>query len=637
MTHLHWLPIDDEWRARLAKLRQNKSASPKDIWQEAVALANLHMDFVRTNALDQTVRAIFNDTSPTSFGIASVRLALLGSCTMAHLHGAIRVAGIRRSMWITIYENDYGQYYQELADAKCALHAFNPTVLLLAQDAHHLAEGFSNNLDTQQSETIIEERSTQIAECWRLGRQAFNCQIIQQTALPVHPDVLGLNEQRMPGSRSQLIYRLNYKLRAMAEEYGVDLLTIDTRAAKDGIYNWHDVNLWYRAKQEISPTAAPLYGDLVGRLIAAKLGRSFKCLVLDLDNTLWGGVIGDDGMNGITIGQGSPLGEAYVAFQQFALELSHRGVILAVCSKNDEAIAAEPFERHPEMVLKRSDIASFKANWIDKAANIRNIAAELNIGLDSLVFVDDNPAERALIRQELPMVAVPEVTDDPSSFVQALSDAGYFESTLITDEDRLRSAQYQGNCQREALRTAATDMMAYLRGLKMKLVWRHFDDIGLQRIVQLINKTNQFNLTTRRYTQEDVISIMKEKYAFGLQLRLVDRFGDNGIIAICIGKMSNEEDLLIDTWLMSCRVLGRQLEPVTLNLIAMQARRLGAKRLIGDYIPKEKNAMVSNHYVTLGFSVVERHSNGGSRAILDLADFQAQETFITVAQGGVDD
>jgi FkbH-like protein len=633
MTKLHWLPSDDNWRARFTRMRQETTASHKDIWHEAVALANQQMDFVRTNALDQAVQTLFQDTPPNALGIASIRLAMLGSCTMAHLHGAIRVAGMRRNILINIYENTYGQYYQELADTGSALHAFNPTVLLLAQDAHHLAEGVSANLDTQETEAIIEERIAHIAECWRMGRKAFNCHIIHQTALPVHPNVVGLNEHRMPGSRAQLIYRLNYRLRPLAEEFGIDLLTLDECAARDGIFNWHNIGLWHRAKQEISPAAAPLYGDLIGRLIAAKQGRSFKCLVLDLDNTLWGGVVGDDGLNGIVIGQGSALGEAYVSFQQFALELSHRGVILAVCSKNDEVTAMEPFEKHPEMVLRRGDIASFKANWIDKATNIKDIARDLNIGLDSLVFVDDNPVERAWIRQELPMVAVPEVTDDPSSFVQALADASYFESTLITDEDRVRSAQYQSNRQREALRSSATDMPAYLRGLQMKLVWRHFDPIGLQRIVQLINKTNQFNLTTRRYTQQDIISIMQEDSAFGLQLRLIDRFGDNGIIAICIGRIVNEDDLLIDTWLMSCRVLGRQLETVTLDLIAMQANRLGAKRLIGDYIPTEKNGMVMNHYVELGFKIAETNENNCFRAILDLRDFVPSESFITIVEG----
>ncbi len=521
---------------------------------------------------------------------------------------------MRRGMWINIYESAYGQFFQELINSESALHAFNPNVVLLAQDARYLAAGVSTNLDPRQCDALMEERSTQVMQCWRLAAHAFNCQIIQQTALPLYPDLLGSNEHRLSGSRSRFIYQLNYRLRTMADEFGIELLTLDTRAAKDGIRSWHDANLWHRAKQEISPAAAPLYGDLLVRLVAAKQGRSFKCLVLDLDNTLWGGVIGDDGLTGIVIGQGSPVGEAYVEFQRFARDLSRRGVILAVCSKNDEQTALSPFKEHPEMVLSQGDFASFRANWTDKATNIRNIASELNIGLDSLVFIDDNPAERAWIRQELPSVEVPEVTDDPMSFIEALSDGGYFEGVSVTEEDRLRAEQYQGNRQRDVLRLAATDMTSYLRGLKMELFWRRFDLVGLQRVVQLTNKTNQFNLTTRRYTQQDILSIMQAKDAFGLQLRLADRFGDNGIIAVCIGKMINDTDLLIDTWLMSCRVLGRQLEPVVLNLVAAEAKRLGAERLIGDYIPTEKNGMVINHYVKLGFDWW-RHAPTGPPAL----------------------
>jgi len=312
-------------------------------------------------------------------------------------------------------------------------------------------------------------------------------------------------------------------------------------------------------------------------------------------------VVGDDGLEGLVLGQGSALGEAYMAFQSYARELSRRGVILAVCSKNDEANALEPFDKHPDMVLKRTGIASFVANWSDKATNIRAIAQALNIGLDSLVFIDDNPFERSLVRQELPMVAVPEVSDDPTTYPRTIADAGYFEALAMTDEDRERTRQYQGNRARDALKAATTDLGAYLRGLEMELIWRPFDRVGLQRTVQLINKTNQFNLTTRRYTDEDVQALMQDPRAFGLQLRLLDRFGDNGIIAIVIGRMQDTTDplpgdLLIDTWLMSCRVLGRQVEPTTLNLIAAEAQRLGAKRLIGEYIPTKKNAMVKDHY-----------------------------------------
>jgi FkbH-like protein len=356
--------------------------------------------------------------------------------------------------------------------------------------------------------------------------------------------------------------------------------------------------------------------------------------VLDLDNTIWGGVIGDDGLGGIVLGQGSALGEGFVAVQEYAKELSRRGVILAVASKNDEANAAEPFEKHPEMVLRRSDIASFRADWNDKAGNLRAIAQELNIGIDALVLLDDNPFERALVREELPMVAVPEIPDDPALVPQILADAGYFEGVAITSEDRERTHQYQSNRARERLMAAATDLDGYLRALKMRMIWRPFDSAGLQRTVQLINKTNQFNLTTRRYSEEGVVAVMNDPRAFGLQLRLLDRFGDNGIIAIIIGRLSEPGgDLVIDTWLMSCRVLGRQVEPTTLNLIAQEAHRLGASRLIGEYLPTKKNGMVRDHYERLGFTVFERDAEGCSKAVFDLTDFRPADTFINSEAG----
>ena len=285
------------------------------------------------------------------------------------------------------------------------------------------------------------------------------------------------------------------------------------------------------------------------------------------------------------------------------------------------------------MVLKRGDIACFVANWNDKASNLRSIAQQLNIGIDSLVFVDDSPFERTLVRQELPMVAVPEVSDDPTFTAEILATAGYFEGTAVTDEDRVRGEHYQGTLQRDALRASATDLPSYLRGLQMQLRWRAFDKTGLSRTVQLINKTNQFNLTARRYTEQDVLAIMEDPRAFGLQLRLLDRFGDNGIIAVVIGKMQNDQDLLIDTWLMSCRVLGRQVEPATLNLIAEQAQRLGAKRMIGEYRPTKKNAMVKDHYTRLGFTALETDPSGSRFALLDLQHFAPADTFIDVQDG----
>jgi FkbH-like protein len=628
MTALHWLPPIPDWRPRLRAL----GSDPTIAWDEAVALANGRINFVLTNALDEATRRAF-PTRPEGLSTKPVRLAVLGSSTLTHLLPAIRVAGLRRGIWIDTYETDYGQYLQELSDPASELHAFKPTAVLLALDAYHLTAGVTAGMDEATATAALEQTKAHIRETWTLARDAFKCPILQQAALPVHLPILGLNEHRLPGSRARFVTRLNDALRTMAEADGTDILSVDDRATRDGLHAWHDPALWHRSKQEIAPTAGPLYGDLVGRWLAAKQGRSFKCLVLDLDNTVWGGTIGDDGMEGIAIGQGSALGEAYTAFQEYCRELTRRGIILAVCSKNDEANAVEPFEHHPEMVLRRGDIASFVANWSDKAGNIRAIAEALNIGLDSLVFIDDNPFERNLVRQELPMVAVPEVSDDPVGYPVALSDAGYFEGLSVTDEDRERTGQYQGNKARDALKASATDLPAYLRGLEMNLIARPFDRVGLQRIVQLINKSNQFNLTTSRYTDEDVLAVMADPDAFGLQLRLLDRFGDNGVIAIVIGRLLESRDLLIDTWLMSCRVLGRQVEPTTLNLIAEQARRLGAKRLVGEYIPTRKNAMVKDHYARLGFTVAAGNDGGGSRNVLDLATFAPAETFIHVTEG----
>jgi FkbH-like protein len=630
MTKLNWLPKADNWRPRLQAI----GADPATAWRSAVALANLDLDFVRTNQLDEVLRRALGDTVPTDLAAKPVRLAILSSCTTTQLLPSLRVAGLRRNMHVTVHEGDFGQYWQALADREAEIHAFRPTAVLFALDAHHLAAGVRSGAGADETEACFEEIGNRLRECWSLARERFGsgCQILQQVPLPVHAPLLGSNEHRLPGSKAAFIARLGTALRAMADDAHVDLVALDERVALDGLGCWHDPALWHRAKQEVSPVAAPFYGDLVLRLIAAQQGRSSKCLVLDLDNTLWGGVVGDDGLEGIVVGQGSALGEAYVAFQAYARDLAKRGIILAVSSKNDEANAAEPFDKHPEMVLRREDIACFAANWSDKAGNIRAIAAELNIGLDSLVFVDDNPFERNLVRGELPMVAVPEVGDDPTLFPRILADAGYFEALRVTEDDRQRAGQYQGNLLRQSLQAASADLPSYLRGLEMQLLWRPFDTVGLTRIVQLINKTNQFNLTTRRITEEEARAIMADERAFGLQLRLLDRFGDNGVVAIVIGRMAGD-DCVIDTWLMSCRVLGRQVESATLNLVAEQARRLGARRLIGDYLPTKKNGMVKEHYARLGFALERSDAEGASRSVLDLRSFTPHDVFIDVREG----
>jgi len=635
MVFPHLPKPPDDFRARLRALPQPRAA-PEQAWAALVALAGTDLSFLQTNALDAALTAAF-PTPPACLATRPVRLAVLGSATTTHLLGPIRVAALRRGIHLTAFEPDFAQYQQALEDPASALHAFGPTAVLFALDAHHLAApargagGMATDAAAQAA--ALAATLARLQALWDRARAAFRCPVLQQTVLPLHRPLLGSNEHRLASSPAAFVSRLNAALRPAADAAGVHLLAVDDRAARDGIAAWHAPAYWHLAKQEIAPAAAAAYGDLVARLLAALQGRGAKCLVLDLDNTLWGGVIGDDGMAGIVLGQGSAAGEAYAAFQHYARDLAARGVILAVCSKNEEANALEPFDHHPEMVLKRADIACFVANWQDKPANLRRIAAELNIGLDALVFLDDNPMERDLVRRELPMVAVPEVTDDPDSFAAALDAGGYFEALAVTEEDRERTAQYHGNRARESLRETATDLDSYLRGLEMALTWRRFDRVGLARVVQLINKSNQFNLTTRRYTEEDVLAVMADPRAFGLQLRLLDRFGDNGVIAIVIGRVDAQGDCEIDTWLMSCRVLGRQVEPTTLNLIAAQAAALGARRLVGLYVPTSKNAMVRDHYAKLGFTVTETAPDGASRAVLDLAGFVPVPTFIHVREG----
>ena len=615
MVELSWLPPIDGWSEAIKRPAALPSAA--EAWRELQRLANSRIDFMETAKLDRVAQKLFLQHGAPPAAVPPIRLALLGSSTLKHLVPGIRVAGLRRGLWVEVFEGEYGQYRHELMDSASALHAFRADVVLLALDSYHLAEGGA-------AEAAMET----MRSCWQMA-QATGATVLQQTAMPIFPRLLGNNEQRLADSPAATVERINSQLREAADAAGVHLLAVDTYASEDGTRVWHDPVLWHRAKQEVHPRVSHIYSELVGRLLGALRGRSAKCLVLDLDNTLWGGVIGDDGLEGILLGQGSAMGEAYVAFQRYAQRLSQRGIVLAVCSKNDAANALAPFEQHPEMVLRRKDIACMMANWKDKAANLRQIAAQLNLGLDALVFADDNPFERNLVRQELPEVLVPELPDDPSFYAQTLADAGYFEAVMVTEADRERSGQYQANAARETLRGSATDLAGYLRGLQMELVVRPFDQIGLARIVQLINKTNQFNLTTRRYLEPEVSAMMADPIVVTYQMRLLDRFGDNGVIALLIGRRLGRS-LEIDTWLMSCRVLGREVEEACLNVLAAGARALGAERIVGEYRPTAKNGMVREHYGKLGFTLEGSDADGNTRWSLELADWKPKPVMMRV-------
>ena len=623
LADLYWLPRDPLWSQRLAEAK----AGGRGAWPTFVALAKSALDLAQTERLRRVVAKIFQTEPPDGLAAPVVRLALLGSCTLNHLVPSIQVAAMRRNMWVEVFLGDYGQYRADLAHSE-ELRAFAPQSILLSLDARHLVA----SLMAAGAQHGVERALGSVTDVWDFAR-SLGAQIIQQDAIPVFPPLLGGNEHRLGWSPRTLVRRFNELLPAEADRAGVDVLSLARSIEHDGIAQWYDPGLWHRSKQEVHPGAAPVYGDLVARSLMARAGRSAKCMVLDLDNTLWGGVVGDDGLHGIVLGQGNPVGEAHLALQKYASDLSRRGIILAVCSKNDEHNALEPFDKLAEMILKRGDIACFVANWQDKPANLRHIAQTLNIGLDSLVFVDDNPFERNIVRRELPMVEIPELGEDPSYYVQTIADGGYFESVGVTADDEARGAQYQANAEREAVRASSTDLNAYLQSLDMKLWYRPIDKISLARVTQLINKSNQFNLTTRRYSEAEVEELIDNPAAISLQLRLVDSFGDNGMISVVICRPGDDGCAEIDTWLMSCRVLGRGVEAAALNLLVAQARTDGVRRLIGRYLPTAKNKMVADHYAKLGFTEVDRGDDGRSVWSLDLSEFEERPVMMETERG----
>lgn len=420
-----------------------------------------------------------------------------------------------------------------------------------------------------------------------------------------------------------MIDEFNRKLIGLGGSEGLVVLDVASLAESIGTALWFDQRQYDLYKAPFSLECVPIYCDWVARLIGALRGRSRKCLVLDLDNTVWGGVVGDDGMDGLRLGPGSAEGESFVAIQHMALALRSRGILLAVCSKNDDEVARQPFRAHPEMLIRESDIAVFQANWKDKANNIEAIAKTLSIGLDALVLLDDNPVEREAVRRALPDVRVPELPTDPSLFPSYILSAGYFESASFSQEDRQRVASYAGNAQRAEVLSRTLDLGDYLTALDMCLTVKPFDPIGRARISQLINKSNQYNLTSKRYSESDVAAFEAAAGVYTQQARLKDSFSDFGMIGVVIAKPLGTASAawLIDTWLMSCRVMGRRVEEGMLASLVRAARSQRVQKLIGQYIRSAKNGMVEDHYLRLGFQRVENSSLDGAVYELEIAGY----------------
>jgi FkbH-like protein len=622
---MHLLPSPADFAQRLRDARA--ATDPHDRIEQLSALAQFRLGFLETIQLDN---ALVRAAASGSASLPRVRLAILGSCTIDHLLPAIRVAGLRRRLLIEVYAGSFGQYRQELLEPPAALRDFRPDIVLLSLTAREAIARMPLGATLGEADDIVASMIAELRELWRHARDAFSPAIIQQTFLDVSEPVFGDFDRLVPGAPARVVAHLNEQLSDAAAQDGVLLLDVARASARDGIDAWFDVARWLQGKIEIAPQSAQRYGDMVARIIGAQRGSSRKCLVLDLDNTLWGGVIGDDGIEGIVLGEGSALGEAHLALQRYAKTLNERGVILAVCSKNDLAIAEAAFQGHPEMVLRRSDIAAFVANWNDKAENLKAIADQLNIGLDSLVFVDDNPAERARVRDALPMVAVPELPTDPALYVRCLAGGAYFDAIAFTADDRTRAEQYAKNAQRDSLRGAAQSVEEYLRALDMSVEFGAVTPLDLARVAQLINKTNQFNPTTARCTVEELTQLASSADNIALRFRLADRFGDNGLISAMILRPAQDDPRALEVvlWVMSCRVFGRQVEFEAMNIVVEAARQRGVRTIRGEYIPSAKNGVVAGLYESLGFARVDQPNpgEGVSRWALNVNDYVARRT-----------
>jgi FkbH-like protein len=539
----------------------------------------------------------------------SKRIAILGGSTTFDVRDIVDLFLLDAGIRAEFYECAYARYYETAVFGDAGLDAFRPDVVYVHTTSHNVSAFPELTDGPEAARERVASEVARLTQVWRGLRDRFACTILQNNFEPPACRRLGSLDGVDHRGKGWFVDAVNVALgeaaRSVPSVYVHDLHYL---ASWYGLSRWHDPSIWYSAKYALAYDAIPHLARSVVSLLLAASGLAKKCLVVDLDNTLWGGVIGDDGPEGIQLGQGSPVGEAHVALQEYVRDLGRRGVALAICSKNDPALAEEGFS-HPDSVLKLGDFAARKVNWEPKDANIQEIADELSLGTDSFVFLDDNPVERDLVAKGCPDVTVPDVGSDVARYVDALDQGGWFDAVAIADEDLARGGMYQSNAQRSTLEREAPNQDDFLRSLEMIAEIGPFKPLYFDRITQLINKTNQFNLTTRRHNLAEVEAFATDPKYVTLYARLRDRFGDNGLISVFVGEQRQAE-LHIDTWLMSCRVLKRGLEQAVFDAVVEDCKRRGISEIVGYYYPTKKNALVRDLLESLGFSMVSADETG---------------------------
>ncbi len=554
-------------------------------------------------------------------------IAILGGSTTSEIKNILELFLLKNGIQPNFYESEYNKYYEDALFGNAVLEKFNPDIVYIHTTNQNIIKYPESKDSEEDINTLLNNEIQRYKSIWS-SLAKYDCAIIQNNFDYTIDRSLGNLDCYDIHGKTYFINQLNSEFSKEAREIkNLYINDINYLSSYIGLQNWFDKSLWHQAKYAHSFDSIPELAFNISKIINAIFGKTKKCLVLDLDNTCWGGVIGDDGLDGIHIGTETAIAESYTKFQQYVKELKQRGITLAVCSKNDFKNAKEGFE-HPESVLMFDDFTSFKANWDPKHQNIIDIAKEINIGIDSLVFIDDNPVERDIVISQVPTVAVPNVGDDVIHFIDYIDRNGYFEPISLLVDDINRNKYYEDNKKRAQEQSTFKSYDEFLVSLEMSADIKSFSSIYLDRITQLTNKTNQFNLTTKRYTTGEIENVASNDDYIKIYGKLTDKYGDNGLIAIAIGSIK-EKQCHIDLWLMSCRVLKRDMEFAMLDELVRQCKEKNVSEIIGYYYKSAKNSMVSDLYEKFGF-ILSKTNNEDTIWKLDISNYENKNKFIGV-------
>jgi FkbH-like protein len=554
-------------------------------------------------------------------GFKNIKIAILGDSATQLLVQAIKGYGYEESIKFECFESDYDQIERQILDTSSDLYQYNPEYVLIFQSTQKFINKFYS-LDESDKEHASKEAINKIQEFCGTLSSRLSCKIILSNLPDLDDNVYGNFFNKIKQSAGYQVRAYNYKLMDICQEYkNLFINDINLLQNRCGLSSAFDPKMYINSSMVYSIDFLPAVAKNSVDIINAISGSFKKCLIVDLDNTLWGGIIGDDGIENIQIGD-LGIGKAFTELQQWLKQLKQRGIILAVCSKNTEHIAKEPFEKHPDMILRLDDFAVFVANWNTKIDNIRHIQRVLNIGFDSIVFCDDNPAERDIVRTYIQDITVPELPDDPAEYLMYLRSLNLFETATYSHEDTKRTELYRQEAKRRDVQTEFDNEDDFLKSLNMVSSVQPFNSFTIPRVAQLTQRSNQFNLRTIRYTEEEIKEISRSQEYFSLLYTLEDKFGDYGIISVVILK-KEDKALFIDTWIMSCRVLKRNMERFVLNNIVELASRNGFGYIVGEYLPTPKNELVKDHYKDLGF--IPKDDNWK----LDVRSYREKTTYIS--------